>query len=236
MELDSVIYHFASEKITLLLWAQVRPLLGSEAKRTTPLCPGSRLSGARFPLLSALLSAGRGSDRGATVPTLPGPSMPAGWSAPSWPGFYPCCGLLSLGSGNSEPCLWPLPKLPGQVLCCLICCPGPRPHQAKGCPHSTNGRLRQLCQRPLNSWGHQTIVNLFWRLGCIYVCSYYIKYLLLHEAATKRHHSKPILFTVFSNTAFTTNSARFIKIPNKLVISKKKKNNINIMVNFITHS
>lgn len=234
MELDSVIYHFASKKITLLLWAQVRPLLGSEAKRTTPLCPGSQMLAF---LCCRLCCLQEGAATG--VPLCQhyrGPLCVRGGLLLVGLAFTPAVGSWVLALGTLNPTSGHCPSSQAKYLCCFICCPGPRPHQAKDCPHSTNGRLRQLCQRPLNSWGHQTIVNLFWRLGCIYVCSYYIKYLLLHEAATKRHHSKPILFTVFSNTALTTNSARFIKIPNKLVISKKKKNNINIMVNFITHS
>lgn len=45
--------------------------LGSEAKRPMPLSPGfSRLSDAQLSLLLALLSAGRGRDRGATAPAL----------------------------------------------------------------------------------------------------------------------------------------------------------------------
>lgn len=115
-------------------------------------------SDARFSLLSALLSAGRGSDRGATVPTLPGPSMRAGWSAPSWPGFHPCCGLLSLGSGNSEPYLWPLPKLPGQVFMLLHLLPWPPPSPSQGlptlqmdvCVNSANGHLILGATRPLS--------------------------------------------------------------------------------------
>lgn len=148
----------------------------------------------------------------------------AGWSAPSWPGFYPCCGVLSFGSGNSKSCLWPLPKLPGKMLMLLYLLPWPPPSPCEGLPTLYKWTSVSALPMATQFFGATRPFPIYsggWDVS--YLCSYYIKYLLLHDDATKRLHSKIILFTVFSNMALTTNSSSFIKIPNKLVISKKKK-------------
>ena len=155
MELDSIIHRFASKKVTLLLWAQVRLPLGSEAKRPMPLSPGpSRLSDAQLSLLLALLSAGRGRDRGATVPawlkasiSVQGGLLLVGLA------FTPAVGSWVLALGTLNPASDHYPSSQARCLCYFTCCPGPRPHLAKDCPHSTNGLLCQLSQWPHNSLG-----------------------------------------------------------------------------------
>lgn len=132
MELDSVIYHFASKKITLLLWAQMRPLLGSEAKRTTPLCPGSQMLAF---LCCQLCCLQEGAVTG--VPLCQhyrGPLCVRGGLLLVGLAFTPAVGSWVLALGTLNPTSGHCPSSQAKYLCCFICCPGPRPHQAKDCP------------------------------------------------------------------------------------------------------
>ena len=96
-----------------------------------------------------------------------------GWPADSWPAFTLAVGSWVLALGTLNPASGHCPSSRARYLCCLICCPGPalttwrtaHTLQMDFCVSSPNGQIIL--------WGHQTIANLFWRLGCI-LCLFFL--------------------------------------------------------------
>lgn len=81
--------------------------------------------------------------------------------------FTPAVGSWVLALGTLNPASGHCPSSGARYLCRFICCPGPaltmrrtdHTLQMDFCVSSPNGHIIL--------WGHQTIANLFWRLGCI---------------------------------------------------------------------
>ena len=99
--------------------------------------------------------------------SITGALYACGWPADSWPAFTLAVGSWVLALGTLNPASGHCPSSRARYLCCFICCPGPalttrrtaHTLQMDFCVSSPNGQIIL--------WGHQTIANLFWRLGCI---------------------------------------------------------------------